>query len=237
MKKIFLLIAVIAFIPFFANANQQSKIKGNEKVVKQERKISDFHAIDVTGGIDIILTQGNEVSLTVEADENLHPIIITRVDDGVLKIFPEKSIRDAEELTIHLTFKDIDAISATGGCDISSNGHLKLSKLSTKLTGGSDLDLDLTVNELVCTHTGGCDASFNGVGQRGVFTVTGGSDVEALNLKLEDCTIVATGGSDVKVNVTSTLTINASGSSDITYTGSPKKVTKTATGGSDIMVR
>jgi hypothetical protein len=51
---------------------------------------------------------------------------------------------------------------------------------------------------------------------------------------LKKCTIDASGGSDVEVNVKNELTMEASGASDITYYGNPSKVIKSAHGASDI---
>ena len=46
---------------------------GNGNVVKQERKVAAFNAIDVSGAFDVYITQGSVQSVFVEADDNLLP--------------------------------------------------------------------------------------------------------------------------------------------------------------------
>ena len=51
------------------------------------------------------ITQGNENSITIVADENLHDYIQTDIDNGSLKITSNKNIRSAKEKKIKVVFK------------------------------------------------------------------------------------------------------------------------------------
>lgn len=243
MKKFNLfipLIIVILALPVLSEANPvntNSTITGNKKVITQDRKVSSFHAVKVSGGIDIELSQGNELRLQVEADENLMTIIHTEVNDGILNIYHDENIHDAKTMKIHLTFQQLDAITASGGCDIESKHKLDFAKLKIDLSGGCDIKLDCRAGSLVCKQSGGCDAEFSGEAENGTFDVSGGCDVKASEFHLKNCTIDASGGSDVSVNVTSELNAQATGASDITYYGKPAKVIKSANGSSDINSR
>ncbi len=63
-------------------------IKGDMHVVKKEREMtSAFTAIKVSTGIEVYLTQSTNTSVVIEADENLHEILETKVEDGLLKIY------------------------------------------------------------------------------------------------------------------------------------------------------
>jgi hypothetical protein len=54
---------------------------------------------------------------------------------------------------------------------------------------------------------------------------------------MKNCTVDASGGSDVSVNAKGVLIITATGASDVTYYGKPAKITKSAQGASDINAR
>lgn len=242
MKKIsqlLVLFVIMTSIPLFSNANHEKgdPVKGNGKVIIQDRAVTPFTAIKVDAGIDLEISQGDQISLKIEADENIIPVISTEVINGILNIYPEKNIKNAKVMKVYLTFNSIEAITANGGCDITSKGKLRFSNLKTVLNGGCDIQLDLSVNNLICSHNGGCDAIFTGEAANVEYTVMGGSDVNATKLITGDCAIVAAGGSDVEVNVSGQLLINASGASDVSYMGSPANVSKSASGGSDIFVR
>ena len=240
MKKFHLIIAIVVVIlslPFLSQANTSNSdrtITGNKVVVTQDRPVSSFHALKVSGGIDVELSQGKELKLLVEADENVIASIRTDVKDGVLTIYHEDNITNAKTMKIHLTFQQLDAITASGGCDINSKQKLTFTTLKTDLSGGCDIQLDCKATNLYCTHSGGCDAKFSGEAENCTLNVSGGCDVKAEELHLKNCTINASGGSDVTVNVTGELTAKAEGASDITYYGKPAKIMQSAHGASDI---
>ncbi|HEY6977614.1 MAG TPA: DUF2807 domain-containing protein [Chitinophagaceae bacterium] len=51
------------------------------------RNIVSFHAIEVSDGIDLYLTQGNEALAVSAINEEVRNKIITKVEGGVLKIY------------------------------------------------------------------------------------------------------------------------------------------------------
>ena len=234
------LIMVALALPLLSAANLvagNGAVTGNQNVITQNRTVTAFHAIKVSGGIDVELLQGKELKLQVEADENLVPLIRTEVKDGVLNIYHDESIRNAKTMKIHLTFQNIDMITASGGCDIESKQKLGFASLKTDLSGGCDIKLDLKAGQLNCYHSGGCDAVFTGEAENFTLNVSGGCDVKASGLVAKKCTVDASGGSDVDINVKGELTMKASGASDITYTGHPAKIVQSSHGASDIRGR
>jgi hypothetical protein len=208
-------------------------VKGDGNVTKESRKVSDFHAVKVSSGIDLYLTQGNTVSLEIEADKNLHEHIATEVKDGVLKIYVKKSIRQAKEMNAYLTFKEIDALVASGGSDVENSGTMNLKKLKIDCSGGSDAQLNLKVDELKCVTSGGSDSYLSGEARIFYAKSSGGSDLHAMELKATECEIESSGGSDARVYATEKLTIESSGGSDVYYKGDAL-VNAHSSGGSDI---
>src|SRR4051812_45823052 len=51
------------------------------------RNVTSFHAIQISGGIDLYLTAGNEALAVSAVNEDVRNKIITKVEDGVLKIY------------------------------------------------------------------------------------------------------------------------------------------------------
>lgn len=117
MKKRISFSVIFTTLVFFllAQAGFAQSLTGDGNVTRSSRQVSDFNAVKVSSGIDLYLTQGNTISLEIEADQNLHEYIITEVKDGVLKIYVEKSIRNVKEMNVYLTFKEIDELIASGG--------------------------------------------------------------------------------------------------------------------------
>ena len=101
-------------------------IQGNRNVVSEHRKIlSDFDAISVSQGITVYLTQGSDLDLTVEADENIIDILVTEVEGDMLKIYFEKNVNRAKARNVYLTVDKISQIKTTSGSHVKTDGIFK----------------------------------------------------------------------------------------------------------------
>ena len=82
--KTFRLILLAVLSLFLLQSCFMNGVTGSRNVTSESRTITqDFDRIDVSQGIDVYFTQDNEVSLTIELDDNLHELLVTEVKDGV----------------------------------------------------------------------------------------------------------------------------------------------------------
>ena len=198
-------------------------VKGDRNVITQQRKISsDFDAIDVSQGIDVYITIGNKVSLSLEADENLHDIILTEVEDGVLHIYADKNIWSAKRRKVYVTAESINEIKASSGADVRSENTIKSEDFKISATSGSDVRLALNVGNLTCKTTSGADARLKGEAESFTAKSTSGSAIKAKELETKMCNAKVTSGADIYVNVTDNLIAEATSGGDIRYTGNPR---------------
>ena len=161
-------------------------VDGNRNVVNADRNISnDFDEIKISQGLDLYITQSNEVSVSIEADENLHELIMTEVENGVLKIYTTENIRRAASKKIMLNIADISAIKATSGSDVYSTNTIEVDDLKLNTTSGADMKLDVNTQTLNCHSTSGSDIKITGTTDVLVASATSGSDIDARNLSSE----------------------------------------------------
>ena len=212
------LTAAIAICISMATINAQET--DDSKVIKKEIDVEQFTNISVSGGWDLSLTQGDVYSMMIEASEN-------SIED-FLTLFKEKKIpkkkkkgsnnRSKSKRNIHLTFKKLDGIAASGGCDLYFESLLKTDDFDIAMSGGSDLNkLQLEASNLSIAISGGSDAKIN-VGKVDKLNVaaSGGSDVILTNINAQKTNIAVSGGSDAKISGESKESrIAGSGGSDI----------------------
>ena len=190
----------------------------------EKRNVSGFHAIEVGGGIDLYLSQGEE-AVAVSASKNEYRARIkTEVKNGVLKIWYEwnSNLRfdwSNHKLKAYVSFKDIDRLEGSGGSDISVDGSIKVAKLAMEISGGSDFDGKVETGELNIQASGGSDVRISGKADRLTIDASGGSDFKGYDLASDICNVEASGGSDIQVTVNKELSANASGGSDVYYKG------------------
>ncbi|MEC3908269.1 head GIN domain-containing protein [Tamlana sp. 2201CG12-4] len=225
-----IIVASILSLTLFScnfDINLNPGVKGNGKVVIEERSINQpFSTIKATEGLDVYLTQSNDESITVEADENLHELILTEVQDGVLKIHTKENIGHASSKKIMVNFKDISSIISTSGSDVYSTNTITADHLDLKSTSGSDMRLAVNTTSLNCKSTSGSDLRLSGETSKLIAQATSGSDIKAADLMAESSQVKASSGADITVNTSKELTASASSGGDIKYYGNPEKVEK-----------
>lgn len=205
-------------------------IDGNGNVVSTERTISsEFDEIKVSQGLDLYITQSNDVTLTVEADENLHDLIMTEVTDGVLRIYSTENIRRSTAKKVLLNINTVSSIKATSGSDVYSTNTIDVANLELNSTSGADIKLDVKTNSLECHSTSGSDIELSGSTKTLIASATSGSEIDASDLNAETSNVKATSGADISVNTSKALTAKATSGGDIRYSGNPEKVKKSDT--------
>ena len=210
-------------------------VKGNGNIVTDQRKISDdFSQIELSRGLELHLTQSSEVSLRVEADENLQDLITTEVKDGILTITSRKNIWRAGSKKIHLSVDNLSEIDASSGSEVYTANTFSGEALRLNLSSGAMAKMSLDIVDLSCDGSSGADISLSGKAVNFAVTSSSGSDIEAFELEAQNCSASASSGSDIKVHVTGEFRGAASSGSDIKFHGSPKVVNQDSNSGGSV---
>ena len=87
--------------------------RGNGNVITQTRKITEnFEKIEVSSGLDIIVSQADVASVTVRIDENIQPLITTKVINGVLVVSVSESYSTSDDPEIHISLPIITGLKS-----------------------------------------------------------------------------------------------------------------------------
>ncbi len=158
----------------------QAQITGNGNIVKKERDVQPFTAIVTSNGWDLVLTQGSTYSMIIETDENLVDKVKTEVKNGTLYIYSDARIMKSHRRMVHLTFKELNSIKASGGSDVFAETTIATAgKFELNLSGGSDLNkINLKADALTGSFSGGSDAKISFVSVQNIkLDASGGSDI------------------------------------------------------------
>lgn len=218
MKKLF---SLVFFATIVSAATAQKTINDANA---EKRSASSYHAIEVSGGIDLFLSQGEE-SVAVSASESKYrDRIKTEVNNGVLKIwYDTKSNVNMDwgnrKMKAYVSFKTLDKLRGSGGSDIQVDGSIKTTELDLAVSGGSDFIGKVEANELKVNTSGGSDVKISGTVIKLAIDASGGSDFNGYDLAADVCNLEASGGSDVHITINKELSAEASGGSDVFYKG------------------
>jgi len=231
------IIAILCITTLFAacNVDMMNRVNGDKNVITKTRKIANsFTEIKVSTGLDLYITQGNKNKVTVEADENLHEIIITEVEDGVLKIYSEKSIWRATAKKIHVTIKDLNVLTATSGSDVYGKGIINTDEISISATSGADINIKVNATSVETNSTSGSDIHISGITINHASNATSGSEIEAYELESKNTLAKATSGADIDIYASEKIEAKANRGGDIDFKGNPKSIVKKTTSGGSI---
>ncbi len=203
------------------------KVNGNGNYTTQNRNVSSYDAVSLTGGMDVELVAGTEGKLTVEAESNLMEYITTEVSGGTLKISVEKgvSLRPSKNHGIKVTVpvKEIEEVNLTGSGDIWNTGTLHASEFKIGLTGSGDIKLNINSQNIDGSITGSGDVALRGNTNNLNCKTTGSGDFKAYDLQAEEVNAQISGSGDMEVNASKLLKARISGSGDIRFKGKPEK--------------
>jgi hypothetical protein len=234
MKKIFLLLAIF-FNALSSNAQNEIVVDPNASV---RNVTGQFDAIKVSGGIDLYLSQSDNMAVAVSAsNEDYKEGIKTIVENGTLRIFYEGEkgwIKKDRKLRAYVSFNDLKKIDASGACDVIVAGTVTTTALVLHMSGACDFKGMVKVNTLDINLSGASDAKISGTANTVNIKSSGASDVKAFELVTDVCNANVSGASDVNITINSELTASASGASDITYKGNGIIKEKHSSGASSI---
>jgi Putative auto-transporter adhesin, head GIN domain len=196
---------------------------GNGNVVKEERKVSSFNAIEVSGAFDVELVQGTAIAVTVEADDNLMDLIRTEVRGNTLVIENKKPIAHSKSLKVYITFTELKSIDVSGAVKIESVGKFNLTDLSISGSGASDGILDMDVQKLKIDCSGGGKLKLSGSAKDVEVDASGAVDLYAFDFPAENYKLDISGAGKAEINVSKELNVEISGAASVHYKGNPVK--------------
>lgn len=197
--------------------------RGQENPVKEERNIANFTKLDIGGAFEVILSQGDQIKLVVEAEADELKDIKTEVNGSTLKIYTESTWNPRyHEMKIYLTFTELEEVGFSGAVEVTSAGTLSFTDLELNVSGATEIELSLTASKLDAEFSGASEIDLTGKATSGRFELSGASDFNAEDLEFQDLSVEVSGASDARVWATGTLNIDASGASTIRYKGNPR---------------
>lgn len=175
-------------------------VRGSGNVITEDRQVGDFTVIEVVGSADVVIRQGDETRVQVNADKNLLEFITTKVRNGTLVVGGEGRVRNYKKFEVHVTIARLDRVKIMGSGDVRSEGTLSGSDLEIAIYGSGDVNMQLDHKSLTTNINGSGDINVSGIAGSLAVSVMGSGDFMASDLRLEKCTLKLMGSGDLKLS-------------------------------------
>jgi hypothetical protein len=198
-------------------------VRGSGKVVSEKREVRGIDEVRLEGTGDLSIRQGNEESLTIEAEDNILPKIRTSVEGRRLIIGVERgiSIRPTSTIRYNLVVLQLSALNLSGSGRISA-GPLQSADFRVQLPGSGTISLDqLNANSLRAEILGSGQIQVAGRVARQEVRISGSGDYKGKGLESQSADVSISGSGRSTLWVHDNLSADISGSGGISYYGNP----------------
>ncbi|NHQ90454.1 head GIN domain-containing protein [Janthinobacterium lividum] len=201
-----------------------NSIQGSGKLQKQTRDVGSFHAVALNVPGTVELRIGNTDSVTIEADDNILPLIDTAVENGTLRIRPAKRNANFRQssLTIVIQARQVERVSVGGSGNITATG-LRAENLRFDVGGSGSIharDLDSRQVSIAIGGSGSFKAS--GKTEQLTASIGGSGNIQAGKLAAREVQVSIGGSGEAQVWAKDDLTISIGGSGEVSYYGDPR---------------
>jgi hypothetical protein len=232
MKKRIALIVLSASL-VFTQCKKPGCLESSGASTSIKRTVPAFTQIHLYDNINLILTQADEESVTVEAGKNIQPNISTVVDNGKLTIRNTGScgwLRNPDEkINVYVTIKTIDWLFYDGSGSITATQAMSTPHLTifTK-EGAGDIDLDINAN-VISAHLEGTslDVKLRGkIGHLESFVNSRGT-IDFSGLETNSINMMYVSLRDGFINNNGSITVSIHHTGNLYYKGNPTTIKPT----------
>ena len=200
-------------------------VRGSGNIITEDRSVSNFNSISMSGSGEIIITQDDEESLTVEVDDNIMQYIITEVKGKTLHLGFDtskfKSVSPSRQVKYNLKLKDLIGLTVSGSGKVESES-IETDDLDIKISGSGDVKIDsLTAEKLDVDIKGSGDFNLAGEVNSQDINISGSGNYNAGDLQSETVKLNISGSGNATVWATELFDVRVSGSGNANYYGKP----------------
>ncbi|MBW2185126.1 MAG: DUF2807 domain-containing protein, partial [Deltaproteobacteria bacterium] len=179
--------------------------EGDGDTAQVSRTLNVFDRIKVDGAYTVTVKRGELAQCLLRGDRNLLYRVMTQVENGQLVIRNDGSLRMRQPLEVELQLPKLIEFTAIGAHEVTITGIAE--DAFSLILNGANL-------AKVSGHVGVLRLQLDG-----------SSILQGENLRASTIDLVATGTTSVQVSVENSLTVKATGLSDVIYSGEPSSVT------------
>jgi hypothetical protein len=214
-------------------------VTGSGRVTSETRAVVGIARVALEGMGEVVIQEGAAASLTIEAEDNILPLITSAVAGGTLRLGFERAtwrdtIRPTEPIRFVLTVRALEAFELSGSGSLYASS-LHTDDLTLHITGAGDVTIEqLESSRLVVRIDGASDVNLAGTVGEQVVEISGDGQYQAGDLDSQATTVTISGSGDVVVWARSELSMNISGSGTVSYWGDPTVSRRDISGAGDI---
>ena len=198
-------------------------ITGSGNVVTQEETITGFDKVDISHSFEVAISQGDTFKVVIRVDDNIVRYLRVVKVGNTLRIGLKRNPPNVRSATLEaeVTMPELTGLDLSGASDVTITGFSSAQALVVDLSGSSHLQGDIKAGDVRFDLSGSSETILTGSAQNVRINASGSSEVDLADFSVVDANVDASAGSEVTVNPSGRLDVDASGASHVYYLGSP----------------
>jgi hypothetical protein len=205
-------------------------VEGSGQLIEESRSVGFFNSVRLSGSGKVIVTGGPGASVRLMAEDNIMPLIETRVEGDTLVVETNRPYRTNIGITVYLTMSEIKGFTLSGAWVLSSESELTVDDLDIEVSGAGRIDLDVRAGNIFTSLSGAGEIILRGSADRHRVRISGAGNLNAEGLEVRYYDIQVSGAGNCRIFVTEELVASISGTGSIYYRGNPAIVESNISG-------
>ncbi len=210
----------------------------NADTVTKNYNFKDFSGIDIGSGMKLTVTQSDNYSISVTAEEKAFHDLKVEKSGSKLKIYFDRSWFFGSSrhgnVEVNITMPSLTYLDLSGGVIGKVTMDVSGKRFKAEMSGGTILHGNLKCSDVKFDLSGGSRVEMSGNGGNLKIEGSGGSMFRLKDFEVKDVDAELSGGSQAVVSMDGTLDADQSGGSRITYYGKMELGHTSFSGGSGI---
>lgn len=237
MKKLSLLLLVVAMSASSCRYMWNRGIRGNGNIKTEEHAVHAFKNVQVSGNVDLYLSQGDNKPVRIETDENLLRYIeVTQEGEKILIKFRDGvNLRPSRKIKAYISSPLYNTIDVSGASSI--NGETKIvnaEKIAFQVSGAANINVDITAPAVSVDVSGAGEVKLKGETKTFDLGLTGAGKAHCYELLSENTRVDISGAGDADVYASQQLNAQVSGVGSISYKGGAANVQQQVSGAGSV---
>lgn len=234
-----LFISCLLFLYSFAYANQPTdnkpsdnkstdnkantkKSANGEKSTSQKKELGHFTSVSLSGLGDLYIKQSKEENFTVETPDEVLPLVIVYVKDGVLYIDVKEASKHSEaKINYYLNVKELQKVTSFSSSNVYIKEGLEGKSFDLSIGNLGEANIRVTVDKLNARIDSGGQITLHGSAKEQNYTINGAGEINANNISGKIATATIKGSGSIVTEVTEKLSANINGDGVVKYCGNP----------------
>lgn len=213
------------------------RVRGNGNIKTTEHSVSSFKNVEVSGAIDLYVSQGDTKPVRIETDDNLQQYIMVaqQGDRVIIKTKEGYNLRPTGKIKAYVSATVYNSIDVSGACNIiGENKIVNTESMDLEVTGAGSIRMEANAPAIKADVSGAGDVDLKGETKDFDLTLTGAGKAHCFDLKAETTKVDISGAGDADVFASMKLQAEVSGAGHINYKGGATNVEQHVSGAGSV---